>query len=186
MSARVRLLRHPGPVDPVRLESSIEPAGCSVRLQLAEDKSLLDAIVEPLALHDIWSATFTLFGGGLSRVRYVLARPDQTSPRIVSLTDAIEADSVSLVTGSGTLGRGVDGKPFIHCHALFADKGGETFGGHVLTDATVIGAGAVAYVRGFSDVSVEVRYDAEIDVPTLRPRAVRIASPSTLPGAGLT
>jgi hypothetical protein len=116
--SRVRLLRHPGPVDPVRGESCIEPAGPAVR----GGRTLLDAVVGPLASYGLSSATSTLLGGGLSRVRYVLARRDPASRTVVSLTDPIEAQDVSLVTGGGALGHGADGEPFIRCHALLPDR----------------------------------------------------------------
>lgn len=182
MSARVRLLRHPGPVDPIRLESSLEPAGRSVRLQLESGRSLLHAMAEPLLRVGIASATFTLLGGRLPCVHYVLARPDAASSRVVGLTDPIEAENVSLVTGSGTFGRGGDGQPFIHCHALFAGTECGTFGGHVLTEATLLGTGVIAHVRGFSEVGIEVRYDPEIDVAIFRPRDAGNAPPPARPG----
>lgn len=182
MSPRVRLLRHPGPVDPVRLESSVEPAGRSVRLQLEQGRSLLEAIAGPIFRSGIASATFKLVGGRVSRVRYVLARPDPASSRVVGLTDPIEAQDVSLVTGNGTLGRGGDGEPFIHCHALFGGADGGAFGGHVLPEWTLLGEGVVAYLRGFSDVSVELRHDPEIDAAIFRPRDARTASPPPRPG----
>jgi predicted DNA-binding protein with PD1-like motif len=35
-----------------------------------------------------------------------------------------------------------DGKPFAHCHAMFSDKRGATFGGHMVEGTTVFAAEA--------------------------------------------
>lgn len=167
----VRLLRHPGPYDPVRLESAVEPAARAVRIAIPAGATMLSGVTDALASLGIRSGTMTLIGGSVSHLVYVLARSDPTGARAVALTDPIETRDAALVTGGGTIGLDAEGRPFIHCHCLFAGREGKAFGGHLFNDRTVLGAGVVAYVRGLRDISVEVIPEPEIDVAIFRPRA---------------
>jgi hypothetical protein len=54
-------------------------------------------------------------------------------------------------------------------------------GGHVLTEATLLGTGVIAYVRGFREMGIEVRYDPEIEVAIFRPHAAGNAVPPAMP-----
>ncbi|WP_342636817.1 PCC domain-containing protein [Enterovirga rhinocerotis] len=188
----MRLLRHPGPYDPVRLESAVEASGRAVRIAFPAGQTLLAGVSEALAGLGIASGTMTLFGGTVRQLVYVLARPDPTGERAVALTDPIETSDVAVIAGGASVGLGPDGTAFIHCHGLFADAAGEGFGGHLFNDRTVMGEGAVAYVRGFSEISVEVIPDAEIGVAIFRPtrserplRSDRPTRPSLPPSDGV-
>jgi predicted DNA-binding protein with PD1-like motif len=167
----VRHLRHPGPVEPVRLETMVEASGRAVRIALPAGSSILEGVTGSLASLGITSGTMTLLGGGVRDLHYVLAVPDPTGGRAVAFTDVIDAVDATLVTGGGTIGLDPAGQPLLHCHALFGGAGREAFGGHLMVDRTIVGEGTVALVHGFRNIAVAVQPEPEINAPIFRPRA---------------
>ncbi len=49
------------------------------------------------------------------------------------------------------------GEPLIHCHATFANKNGEVYGGHL--DYETIVFSCEVYIKEFKDVKLERKYD---------------------------
>jgi predicted DNA-binding protein with PD1-like motif len=166
------MMRHPGPVHPVRIESREESGpATTIRLRLAPGRSLHDALVEPLAGLGLVSAAVNLVGGRLDRLRYVLAYPRPGTPQVVLLGDLIDTRGpISLIAANATLGRNLKSQSFLHCHGVFAGSDGAAFGGHVFAEDTFVGDDApVAILRGFDGFRVAMVPDDEIVAAPFQP-----------------
>jgi predicted DNA-binding protein with PD1-like motif len=75
-----------------------------------------------------------------------------------------------MVFGNATLGRSIEGKPLVHCHAVVRTESGEVMGGHILTERAVVGSKPISVlVTSLEGFELRQAYDEETRIPLLQP-----------------
>ena len=169
---RARTLVHPGPVGPIRIEHRHANQARHFRLGLAPGRTMEDAIIEPLMLLGMQSASMTILGGKLARLLYCVAPPDPTGERVANYTRPIDAGPATLIFGNATLGKSTRGEPVVHCHATFVCADGSVRGGHIVVDrSSVDDAPIPVLVTSLDGIELRITQDAETHMPLMRPFA---------------
>ena len=167
---RARMLRHPGRFNPVRIHSQHDITARHIRLRLEPGQSLFDAIVAPLALYGITSASTTILGGLFETLSYCVAPPDPTGRAVIAYSQPIPAGQSYMIFGNATLGVSSQGKPLVHCHATIRTSEGLYRGGHILPEVAIVGPEPISVlVTGFSGFSLRQSFDPETNIPLLQP-----------------
>ncbi len=167
---RPRLLRHPGPFNPVRIKAGSATYGIHIRLSLKPGETLFDAMVKPLAERNIRDASTTILRGAFEKMYYCVAPPDPEKRAVIAYSKPIDAGRAYMIFGNATLGRTVEGEPLVHCHAVIRTERGEVKGGHIITEQSIVGSKPIS-VLVTSIVGIELRqaYDEETHVSLLQP-----------------
>ena len=167
---RARTLIHPGPVNPVRIQSLRAARGRHVRLALPPGTSLLDGLVGPLAAVGITNASTTILGGFVEELRYCVPAPDPSGSAVAGYSEPILAGRAYLIFGNATLGKSMTGEPLVHCHAAFRTGSGQVKGGHVLPEFCIIGCDPIpVLVTSLDGFELRQAHDPETNVPLLQP-----------------
>lgn len=167
---RSRMLRHPGPFNPVRIHSMHHQSGRHIRLLLMPGMSLYDAIVGALARVDVTSASMTILGGAFENLRYCVAPPDPQGKALIAYSSPIDAGAAFMIFGNATLGRDMAGAPLVHCHASIRDANDDVRGGHVLPGESWIGGQPVpVLVTALEGFELRQAFDDETSIPLLKP-----------------
>jgi predicted DNA-binding protein with PD1-like motif len=163
-------IRHPGPVDPNRIDS-FEGQSRTLGFTFAPDMSLLDAVATPLAAAGLQGAGVTFRQVRFKPFRYVLPAfsPDAEHVAYYSATFAPE-DEIEVTYANLTYGRNDTG-PFLHCHATWRDRTGRECGGHVLPLETFVSAPGPAAAVGTEQVAMVSKFDPETNFTLFRPVA---------------
>ena len=169
---RARTLVHPGPVGQIRIEHRHANQARHFRLGLEPGRTMEDAIIEPLLLLGVQSASMTILGGKLARLLYCVAPPDPTGERVANYTRPIDAGSATLIFGNATLGKSTRGEPIVHCHATFVCADGSVRGGHIVVDrSSVDDAPIPVLVTSLDGIELRITQDEETHMPLMRPFA---------------
>ncbi len=170
VNPRPRTLVHPGRFDSVRIHSMTAPVARHYRLALQPGLSLFEALVMPLKLANVRSASMTILGGSFKRLKYCVAPPDPKRRSIVAYSHPREAGDSYLLFGNATLGLGMDGKPLVHCHGAILTESGPVCGGHIIPESAVVGARPIPVLATALDAFVlQQALDAETNMLLLRP-----------------
>jgi hypothetical protein len=169
---RARTLVHPGPVGPIRIEHRHANRARHFRLGLAPGRTMEDAIIEPLLVLGVRSASMTLLGGRLERLLYCVAPPDPTGERVANYTRPIPAGPATLIFGNATLGKNARGEAIVHCHATFVCADGSVRGGHIVVDRSIVGGAPLpVLVTSLDGIELRITQDDETHMPLMRPFA---------------
>lgn len=131
--------------DPVESRFWEARAGRAFVGRLATGSDLVEELERFCAERDIRSAWVSVVGA-LSHAAYRYY--DQEAKRYLDLYSDTHHELVSFVGNVSLL----DGKPFLHAHASFADRDGVTVGGHLMAGCTVWVAEVT--IREMSDVDL--------------------------------
>jgi predicted DNA-binding protein with PD1-like motif len=174
LTGQPKALRHPGPVDPNRIDS-FEGRSRSLDFALAPGVSLIDAVAGPLDVAGLKGAGVTFKNVRFRPFRYVLPAhsPDAEHVAYYSATHA-PAEEIEIVCASLTYGRKDDG-PFLHCHATWRDRTGRMCGGHVLPLEAFVSAPGHAIAFGTDQVAMLSKFDPETNFTLFRPVAAEAA-----------
>lgn len=168
---RPRTLIHPGPFNPVRIQTLRATSARRFRLALPARTTLFDAIVTTLATEAVENASLTVLGGSFTQLHYCVAPPDPSGRAIIAYTKPIDAGAAYMVFGSATLGKSISGAPLIHCHATFRTAVGDIKGGHILTESCIIGCNPIcALVVALDGLELRQTFDPETNIPLLQPQ----------------
>ena len=175
----IRSLRQPGPADPDRIDA-FQGDPCPLRLALTPGLSLNQAITAPLVEAGFQCGTVVLQATALNPFRYVMPGPADddrhvayfSAPRAPSGTTRIEQ-------ANATFGW-ADGKPLIHCHAVWIEPDGSRRGGHILPLETIVAEPGEATAWGFHCIRIDAKPDAETNFTLLQPSGSQAA-----PGRGI-
>ncbi len=166
-----RTLQHPGPVSSLRINSCSGAGSRHFRLRLEPGRSLFDALVQPLAKAGVQSAGMVIFGGYFERLDYCVGQVDPTQNALFNYAAPRQAGAAYMMAGNATLGKTHDGLPAVHCHAALRTQAGEVKGGHIVTEASIIGARPlVVLVTAFDDFELRVTFDAETNISLFQPQ----------------
>lgn len=169
-AGRPRTLVHPGAFNPVRIQARHSPGARHLRLCLQPGRSLFDALVQPLQAMGICSASTTILGGDFDHIVYCVATPDATGRALIAYSQPLSAGPATMVFGNATLGKRQDGSPIVHCHAAFRTGSGLMCGGHVVTEACIVGPAPIAVlVTSLDGFELRVAFDPETNIPLLQP-----------------
>ncbi|MFY9137756.1 PCC domain-containing protein [Zwartia sp.] len=133
----MRSIAHPGTPDSQRLFAS------PVRTRtlegfLSSGQTLLRAVTEVAEANGAKSGAFRLNGGGFTSFSYVMPALSKSPDHAVYFSDTYYVDGrVTLETASVTYGQS-DGRPWLHCHAVWVEPSGRRHGGHLLPDQVVV------------------------------------------------
>lgn len=169
---RPRTLIHPGAFNPVRIQSRQCAQARHIRLALQPGLSLFDALVRPLAEMGVESASTTILGGFFQQLHYCVAPPDPMGRAVIAYTVPRAAGRCTMVFGNATIGKGLDGRPLVHCHAAVRTEGGEIKGGHIVAPTSIIGSEPIAVlVTAFDGFELRVAFDPETNIALMQPSA---------------
>ena len=178
MSAN-RWLRQPGPASSHRIDSFQDDAHC-VRLSLQPGLSLNEAITGPLVAAGWQSGTVGFAETVLQPLRYVIpAVADDASHVAYFSAPRLAAGAAWIERANATFGW-AEGKPFIHCHAVWIDADGRRRGGHILPHETIVADPGRAEARCFRALRVGAWADPETNFTLFQPSGGRIGGDSVL------
>jgi predicted DNA-binding protein with PD1-like motif len=165
-----RALIHPGKPLAQRIQSLHAQAAQHIRLCLPPKMSLFSALVEQLQAEGITDASITILGGQFSRLQYCVAPPDPLNEAVIRYSSPIDAGSSEFIFGNATIGKNLDGKSIVHCHAAFVDSTGSPRGGHIIASESYVGDRAIfALITSLDEFELRVGLDSETNIPLLRP-----------------
>ena len=121
---RPRTLIHPGPFNPVRIQSKHSERGRHIRLALQPGLSLFDALVKPLAEVGVKNASTTILGGFFAELQYCVAPPDPSHKAVIAYTQPIRAGRAYMIFGNATLGKDAQGITRILLNGRFVCQDG--------------------------------------------------------------
>jgi predicted DNA-binding protein with PD1-like motif len=169
---RPRTLIHPGAFNPVRIRSRHCEGARHVRLALQPGLTLFDALVLPLAAMGIENASTTILGGFFDELQFCVAPPDPSGHAVIAYTVPRSAGRCTMVFGNATIGKDAQGRPLVHCHAAIRSADGDTRGGHIITQASIVGPEPIAVlVTSLEGFELRVAFDPETNIPLMQPSA---------------
>jgi predicted DNA-binding protein with PD1-like motif len=172
LAARLKQMRHPGPIDPDRIDSFAGDAQ-TLDFTLEAGLSVVDAVAAPLAAAGLKGAGVTFKNTRFKPFRYVLPdfSPDAAHVAYYSATHAPE-DEIEIISANLTYGE-KDGGPFVHCHAMWRDRARRLCGGHVLPSEAFVSAPGQGVAYGSAQVAMVSKFDAETNFTLFRPVALK-------------
>jgi predicted DNA-binding protein with PD1-like motif len=164
----MRTLLQPGPVHPRRIESFGATAQ-SLRFPLPVGVSLLEAATETLVKAGWRSGTLTFAGAAFGPFRYVMPGPPDDASHVAYFSaPRAPAGTTRIEQANATFGWD-DGKPFVHCHAVWTEADGARRGGHILPSEAIVVAPAMVHAWGFADIIIATSKDIETNFRLLQP-----------------
>lgn len=169
-SPRSRTLVHPGPVNPVRIQSKQGSRSRHFRLLLQPGLSLFDALVKPLADVGVKNAAITILGGYFDHLDYCVGQADPTGNALFAYAAPIHAGSAYMIFGNATLGKNEEGLPAVHCHAALRTQAGKVKGGHILAQSCIVAQQPVSVlVTSLEEFELRVTFDPETNISLFQP-----------------
>lgn len=167
-----RHLVQPGPVHRDRME------GHSGRLktlefQLEAGMTVCEAVAGPLGRAGLTTAALDLTGMRVGPMQFVMPTYSSTPDHVAYYSDTHHRDGpVVIEEASATFGSR-DGKPFLHCHALWHDSPQAQCGGHILPYETIVVEPSVVRAWGTPDVDMRAEPDPETNFTLFGPAPLR-------------
>lgn len=169
-AGRPRTLVHPGTFNPVRIQSRHSPGARHLRLSLQPGQSLFDALLQPLRERGIESASTTILGGYFEQISYCVAPPDPTGQAVIAYSKPRSIGQAAMIFGNATIGKRQSGSFIVHCHAALRTGDGAVRGGHMVTEACIVGPLPITVlVTSLDGFELRVDFDAETNIPLLKP-----------------
>jgi predicted DNA-binding protein with PD1-like motif len=172
----MRTLVQPGPVHPRRIEWFGETPR-PLRYVLPAGATLNEALTAPLVEAGMQSATVVFRGAKLSPFRYVMPGPADGPGHVAYFSAPRVPEGVTVIEQANASFGWADGKPLVHCHAVWTEPDGRRRGGHILPGETILAETAQAEARGFAGIRMQASADAETNFTLFQP------SGASVPGA---
>jgi predicted DNA-binding protein with PD1-like motif len=172
----MRSLLQPGPVHPRRIES-FGAAAQRLTFPLQPGMTLLQAATGRLVDAGWRGGTLTFAGAAFSPFRYVMPGPPDDASHVAYFSAPREPAGITRIEQANATFGWHDGKPLLHCHAVWTEADGARRGGHILPAEAIVVAPATVHAWGFTDIAIETSQDPETNFPLLQP------SGSSLPQA---
>ncbi len=173
----MRTLAQPGPVHPRRIEW-FRDVPRPLRYALPAGATLNEALTGPLVAAGMQSGTVVFKGAALSPFRYVMPGPADGPAHVAYFSAPRSPEGVSLVEQANATFGWADGKPVVHCHAVWTEPDGRRRGGHILPGETVLAGDAKAGAWAFDDIRIEAAADPETNFRLLQPSGVSVPDAS--------
>jgi predicted DNA-binding protein with PD1-like motif len=164
----IRSLRQPGPVHPNRIDccsGEVVP----LRYRLTPGLTLNEAVTGPLVEAGFQSGTVVFRHVALNPFRFVMPGPADDDSHVAYFSaPRAPAGTTRIERANATFGW-ADGKPFIHCHAVWVEPDGHRRGGHILPTETIVAEAGDVQAWGFRDVRIDTRPDPETNFTLFQP-----------------
>ncbi|GAB4175793.1 MAG: hypothetical protein OHK0024_12890 [Thalassobaculales bacterium] len=164
----MRTLRQPGPALLPRMIAAEARCAGRMRVVLPAGAELFAGAIAALAGRP---AAIALIGGGFAALQYMTGQPDHSGRRVATYGEPTPlAGAITLVSGNAMLGRGADGAPAMHCHAVVVAADGSVHGGHLVPGACPAGRQGLTLVATLLDgAAFAVAEDSETNYALLQP-----------------
>ncbi len=164
----MRTLRQPGPVHPTRIECC---RGDSVPLHfpLADGVTLNDAVTGPLVKAGFQCGTVVLQDIAVAPFQYVMPGPADDDSHVAYFSAPRAPAGITRIERANMTFGWAEGKPFLHCHAVWREADGRRRGGHILPRGTLIAQPGEAIAWGFHGVRIEAAPDPETNFTLFQP-----------------
>ncbi len=171
----IRSLRQPGPAHPSRIDCFRgEPH--ALRILLKPGLTLNEAITVPMVEAGFQCGTVTFKGTALNPFRYVMPGPSEDASHVAYFTAPRAPSGTTIIEqGNATFGW-ADGKPFIHCHAVWIEPDGSRRGGHILPRETMVAEPGEALGLGFTNIRIDATPDPETNFTLFQPSGIGAGS----------
>ncbi|MCM0036176.1 MAG: DNA-binding protein [Burkholderiaceae bacterium] len=135
----MRSIAHPGTPDSQRIFAQPVHAR-PLNGYLSNGQTLLSAVTEIAEANNAKSGAFRLEGGEFTSFSYVMPALSKSPEHAVYFSETFYVEGrVTLETASVTYGQR-EGRPWLHCHAVWVEPSGRRHGGHLLPDQVVVAA----------------------------------------------
>ena len=174
----MRRLLQPGPIHKRRIDS-FGVAARSLTFLLRAGGSLLEAATEPLVTAGWRGGTLSFAGAAFDPFRYVMPGPPDDASHVAYFSaPRAPAGTTRIEQANATFGWH-EGKPFLHCHAVWREADGARRGGHILPAEAIVVEPAMVQAWGFSEITIAPSHDPETNFSLLQPSG----APQTQTGA---
>ena len=155
-----RRLVQPGPPAPDRLQC-VRAGLVEIEAEIAPGTALGDGVSKVLEPEGITAGAVHFDGLTLDPMRYVQPTYAKTPEHVAFYSDVRAPDSAHEIEFARATYGSVDGKPLLHCHALWRDADGGLQGGHILPFEAVVATPTTIRVFGTRDAGMVASPDAE-------------------------
>lgn len=154
-------MKHPGPLNPSRLDFVQLADVVTEDVILEPGQSLHDAVIGAATRLGGVCGTASLEGGALAKTRFTTGGPARDG-RAANYTYFREYGATELTMGTCSFGFAEDAPNFVHCHAKFAkNPHGSEMGGHFMSEDCVISEPIFAKMNVFIGNSITKCASAE-------------------------
>jgi predicted DNA-binding protein with PD1-like motif len=164
----MRRLTQPGPVHPRRIDSFGGEAE-SLSFSLRAGVSLLEAATGPLVAAGWRGGTLTFSGGGFDPFRYVMPGPPDDASHVAYFSAPRAPAGITRIEQANATFGWHEGKPFLHCHAVWTEADGARRGGHILPAETIARESVTVHAWGFRHIALETSLDTETNFNLFQP-----------------
>jgi hypothetical protein len=168
----IRSLRQPGPVHPSRIDlcrGDVRP----LRYALAPGVTMAEAVTGPLVEAGFGCGTVVFRDVALSPFRYVMPGLADDESHVAYFSAPRAPAGVTRIEQANATFGWADGKPFIHCHAVWVEPDGRRRGGHILPGETLVADAGEATAWGFRDVRIDAWLETETNFTLFQPSGGR-------------
>ena len=167
----MRTLLQPGPVHPRRIESFGASAE-SLTFPLRPGRSLLEAATKPLVDAGWRGGTLSFAGAAFEPFRYVMPGPPDDASHVAYFSAQRAPAGITRIEQANATFGWHDGKPFLHCHAVWTEADGARRGGHILPAEAIVVESGVLHAWGFPAIAMETLDDPETNFRLMQPSGV--------------
>jgi len=167
----MRTLQQPGPADPQRIESFGATAQ-SLTFPLAVGVTLLGAATGPLVAAGWRGGTLSFAGTAFSPFRYVMPGPPDDASHVAYFSAPRAPAGITRIEQANATFGWQDGKPLLHCHAVWTEADGARRGGHILPAEAIVVEPGVLQAWGFTAIAMQTSDDLETNFRLLQPSGV--------------
>jgi predicted DNA-binding protein with PD1-like motif len=164
----IRSLRQPGPTHPNRIDcarGNPEP----LRYGLRPGVTLNEALTAPLVEAGFQCGTVTFGEVALNPFRYVMPGPADDDSHVAYFSAPQAPEGTTRIERAQATFGWADGKPFVHCHAVWIEPDGRRRGGHILPHETIVASPGEAIAWGFRNIRIEAKPDPETNFTLFQP-----------------
>jgi predicted DNA-binding protein with PD1-like motif len=164
----MRTLLQPGPIHPQRIDS-FGTFAQRVTFPLRIGESLLDAATRPLVDAGWLGGTLTFAGAAFDPFRYVMPGPPDIASHVAYFSAPRAPAGITRIEQANATFGWHEGKPFLHCHAVWTEPDGERRGGHILPGEVIVACPAIVQAWGSREVAIATAHDSETNFTLLQP-----------------
>jgi hypothetical protein len=164
----MRTLLQPGPVHKRRIETFGAWAE-SLTFPLPVGATLLEAATETLVNAGWRGGTLTFTGAAFSPFRYVMPGPPDDASHVAYFSAPRAPAGITRIEQANATFGWHDGKPFLHCHAVWKEADGARRGGHILPAEAIVVEPGMLHAWGFTEIAMKTSQDVETNFRLLQP-----------------
>jgi predicted DNA-binding protein with PD1-like motif len=167
----MRTLLQPGPVHPRRIES-FATTEQNLTYPLRTGVSLLEAATEPLINAGWRGGTLTFRSVSFNPFHYVIPGLADDDSHVAYFSAPRTPEGITRIEQANATFGWHDGKPLLHCHAVWTEADGARRGGHILPGEAIVVEPGIVHACGFTDVAIATVHDPETNFTLLQPSGV--------------